>query len=394
MKTISNYITLEFAIYVLVLSSFVSFIWFVKKWFPLFKELKHINKQLNHLIGNIKTIDHATYDNLFQEISNSKTLSHYWAEFDETVIKDSSNEEIKIYNTKSFSMFLNLDMLLENKLSISFFRKVPSLITSLGLFFTFLFIVFGLSDLHFEGKQVVGIDHLINGLSAKFWSSVIAILISIVFTLVEDQMVRVIAKQYRDMIKLLDKKFEYKAVESYLSSLDKNISELNKTMKLFGTDLAGLIKDGLSEGMRPSTDRLLQAISTLEKQKSENIADTLSNIMQDFKSSLNQSTGSEFAELAGQITKLAQVMNDSSEKSALASARMDSLVKSLDENIIKQENTSAHSINRVQESFEQIIKELSSSSKIQSDNLKILMEEMLKNTSAATTGVISNVESC
>lgn len=394
-KAISSDPKLKVAVCVLLGFSILSLLFFLKKWIPLWRELSRTNKKLNDLLISIKIIDHSTYDSLYSEMKNSKTFSHYWNEFDETVIKDAASEDVKIYNTKPFSSFISLESLLESKLSISLFRKIPSLITSIGLFFTFLFIVYGLSELHIqEGKQVVqGIDHLINGLSAKFWSSVIAIFISIAFTLIEDRLVHIISNNYHAMMNLLDKKFENKTAEDYLASLDKNIAQLNNTMKLFGTDLAGVIKDGLTDGMKPSTDRLLQAISTLEKQKSENIADTLSNVLQEFKSTLNQSTGSEFAELGTQITRLAQIMNDSSEKTSLASMRMDNLVKSLDENLIKQENTSAHSITKVQESFEQILKGVSDSSRQQAENFKTLMDEMLKNTNSATNGVIANVES-
>jgi len=395
LRAISNYIDLRVAVYVLLGFSTLMLIYFLNKWIPLWRELSRTNKKLTDMLRSVKIIDHSTYESLHSEMKNSKTFSHFWNEFDETVIKETSSDDVKIFNTKSFSSFISLESLLESKLNISLFRKIPSLITSIGLFFTFLFIVFGLSELHFvEGKKTVeGIDHLINGLSAKFWSSVIAIFISILFTLIEDWLVRVISNNYHAMMNLLEKKFENKTAEDYLASLDKNIAQLNNTMKLFGTDLAGVIKTGLSEGMKPSTDRLLQAISTLEKQKSENIADTLSSVLQDFKSTLSQSTGSEFAELGTQITKLAQIMNDSSEKTSLASIRMDNLVKSLDENLTKQENTSAHSITKVQESFEQILKGVSESSKQQAENFKILMDEMLKNTNSATSGVIANVES-
>lgn len=391
-KAISSDPKLKVAVCVLLGFSILSLLFFLKKWIPLWRELSRTNKKLNDLLISIKTIDHSTYDSLCSEMKNSKTFSHYWNEFDETVIKDTASEDVKIYNTKPFSSFISLESLLESRLSISLFRKIPSLITSIGLFFTFLFIVFGLSQLHPKGNQIEGINVLVEGLSAKFWSSVIAIFISIAFTLIEDQLVRIISSNYHAMMNLLDKKFKNKTAEDYLASLDKNIAQLNNTMKLFGTDLAGVIKDGLTDGMKPSTDRLLQAISTLEKQKSENIADTLSNVLQEFKSTLSQSTGSEFAELGIQITKLAQIMNDSSEKTSLASMRMDNLVKSLDENLIKQENTSAHSITKVQESFEQILRGVSDSSRQQAENFKTLMDEMLKNTNSATNGVIANVE--
>lgn len=59
-------------------------------------------------------------------------------------------------------------------------------------------------------------------------------------------------KSYQRLIDILDGKFEFKAGEEYLRGINKNIYELSNTMKRFGTDLAGVIKEGLQEGSPPS----------------------------------------------------------------------------------------------------------------------------------------------
>ncbi len=269
-------------------------------------------------------------------------------------------------------------------------KKAP--LTSLGLLFTFLFIVFGLMQIHFQGKQILGIDVLISGLSAKFQSSVLAICLATVFTLLEHWAARSVSNSYRELIDLLDSKFEHKAPEDYLRSIDKNMRELSNSMKHFGTDLAGVIKSGLQEGMRPSTDRLLDAISNLEKQKSENIADTLTKVLQDFKSSLNQSAGSEFAELGANIGKLATVMNESAERSSAVSSKLDGLVRALDEQINKQEKLSDTSSTKLTESFGQLLGFIEQSTKSQSESLKLMMDELVSRTGTATSGMISNVD--
>ena len=163
-------------------------------------------------------------------------------------------------------------------------------------------------------------------------------------------------------------------------------------MKRFSTDLAGVIKEGLKEWMRPSTDRLLVAIENLEKQKSENIADTLTKLLGDFKSSLNQSTGNEFAALGSSVTKLAQIMNASAESSAAMTSRMDGLVTALDSQIQKHEQSSDASVAKLHQGFTSLLASIEKNTMIQNENLNRLLSDLVAKTSQATSGLVSNVE--
>lgn len=390
---LSKFINIEFALTVLTLFFLYSFLGIVVRWLKVGSKLKQALNAAKQTVGSAPAIDAEIYDSLSAKLKLIHIIDHAWSEFDETVIRDDSEEKIQIFNTKSISAFLRKEEILDRHLAASFNRKVPGILTSLGLLFTFLFIVFGLMEVHFLDKQVVGIDKLISGLSAKFQSSVLAIFLATIFTFIEHSAVRAVERQYQDLIDFLDHKFHHKAGEDYLRSIDRNMRELNHSMKRFSTDLAGVIKEGLQEGMRPSTDRLLVAIENLEKQKSENIADTLSKVLQDFKSSLNQSAGTEFAELGSNIGKLAVVMNESAEHSALASSRMDALIQSMDSQISKQEKMGDISVVRLNESFGQLLGFIEQSTKSQAEAMKTIMEEMISRTGTTTAGIIANVDS-
>lgn len=390
--TLSQFIHIEFALATLVLFFTYAVLTIVFKWLRTRIQLKNILRDAKEIINTSNAVDMDLYESLSQRLKKYPLISHAWSEFDETVIRDDSEEQIQIFNTKSISYFFRKEEILDHHLSVNFYRKVPGILTSLGLLFTFLFIVFGLMEIHFEGKQVVGIDKLISGLSAKFQSSVLAIFLATLFTFLEHWAVRDMERTYQELVDLLDSKFQHKASEDYLRSIDKNMRELNNSMRRFSTDLAGVIKEGLQEGMRPSTDRLLMAIENLEKQKSENIADTLAKVLQEFKTSLNQSAGSEFAELGSNIGRLALVMNESAERSSSVSSRMDSLVKALDEQMNKQEKLSDTSSTRLHESFAQLLVSIEQSTKSQTESTKQMMDELISRTGMATSGMISNVD--
>jgi len=394
LQVLATHIHNEQAVYLLAFILFLSLSLFTINWLSINRGLAAVIRRAEDLLKNVTTIDHATFDKLSEEISKSKLLSHYWGEFEETVIRDDSSDIIKIYNTRPFSDFFDRESLLENKLNLSSFRKVPSVLTSVGLFFTFLFIIFGLMNLHVQKTgKVDGIQLLIEGLSAKFQSSVVAIFFSLIFVVIEDRMVRIVEKQYNRLTDLFDKKFTRKTSEDFLRSIEKNIRDLNHSMKRFATDLAVPIQEGLMAAMRPSQDRLLLAIENLEKQKNENIADTLSSLLEEFKSTLTQGTGNEFSELAGKISKLATVMDQSADRSAQMAASIDSLLKALDGQLQKQERISDSSVEKLEQGFSKLLTSIDSSAKTQNSYLSKMLEDMVSRTREATTGLITNVES-
>ena len=71
----------------------------------------------------------------------------------------------------------------------AFHQAVPGILTALGLLATFVAILMALAGVTYNAadpmRPVSGIDQLINGLSGKFLSSIIALILSIVFTFFE-----------------------------------------------------------------------------------------------------------------------------------------------------------------------------------------------------------------
>jgi hypothetical protein len=71
----------------------------------------------------------------------------------------------------------------------SFHQAVPAVLTALGLLATFTAILSALSQLVYnpqlQGSPVSGIDKLINGLAGKFLTSIVALLLSVLYTFLE-----------------------------------------------------------------------------------------------------------------------------------------------------------------------------------------------------------------
>ena len=64
-------------------------------------------------------------------------------------------------------------------------QAVPGILTALGLLGTFSALLLGLADLRYTEKAVLGLSDLINALSGKFFTSVLALGSSLIFVLAE-----------------------------------------------------------------------------------------------------------------------------------------------------------------------------------------------------------------
>jgi hypothetical protein len=88
----------------------------------------------------------------------------------------------------------------------AFHQSVPGILTALGLLATFVAILMALAGVTYNARDamrpVSGIDQLINGLSGKFLSSIIALILSVVFTFLEKKVCdRQLRNSYDALIK-------------------------------------------------------------------------------------------------------------------------------------------------------------------------------------------------
>lgn len=88
--------------------------------------------------------------------------------------------------------------------------------TGIGLMFTFLAILIGLSKLHANGSEIDGIQGLINGLSGKFVTSIVGLACANAFTLLENSVWHRLDNRHRECVSLLDEMFPQKAADQHL----------------------------------------------------------------------------------------------------------------------------------------------------------------------------------
>ncbi len=118
--------------------------------------------------------------------------------------------EPTVSTERSAAEHFSFASLCATRLNVRFYQQLPAFLTGVGLMFTFLAILIGLSKLHANGSQIEGIQGLINGLAGKFVTSVVGLACANSFMLLEKSLWYRLAKHHRRLVSLLDAMFPRK----------------------------------------------------------------------------------------------------------------------------------------------------------------------------------------
>lgn len=232
------------------------------------------------------------------------------------------------------------------------FSAFPGILTGSGLTLTFIAILLGLLGVHYDKansiEPISGIDTLINGLSGKFLSSIVALLLSIAFTLIEKQVVRRLRGAYEDLLAKIGDSIPFLSttrilLDIHLFSAKQTVSVSNfssdfvdKFKNLVVPGLAFEMSSGVAEKMQdllsPTMDRMVgsldslqAAIVRLESQKQDSvtgefermakaleqsISQALSNMGREFRDALSGSARDEFGNVQGTLEATRTVISE------------------------------------------------------------------------------------
>jgi hypothetical protein len=254
----------------------------------------------------------------------------------------------------------------------AFFSSFPGLLTGSGLALTFVAILLALYKVHFNvanvESPVSGMPDLINGLSGKFLSSIIALLLSILFTLYEKQAVRGLRSKYEQLITAVSNTIPYLSPSRILLDIQRfsakqtvsvsNISSevVDRFVGAFNErvvpDLAAGMSSGVAEKMqtefRPTMERMTStleglqaAIVGLESQKQESVTgeirslvgsletslvQALSKMGSDFHEALSGAASQEFGNVQGTLEATRQMLSEMNSQFGSMQAALSTLI--------------------------------------------------------------------
>ncbi len=190
-----------------------------------------------------------------------------WAQFRKTLILQHVPwfVEPHIFSTRRAEDIFTQDTLMSHRVNLAFYSQLPSLVTGIGLLLTFLALFIGLSRLHADGHEIVGIQGLINGLAGKFLTSIVGLIAANLFTLIEKPTVFRLMNAHHSFLGLIDKLFPPKTMEQMLEQLTPMHSGRQASGGEIRERLGGMGTDSLAAPIA----ELTSAVRSLTKWKQD-----------------------------------------------------------------------------------------------------------------------------
>ena len=166
-----------------------------------------VSSETRRDLDDLHTLDRA--------VRSEQDFARDWFSYRKTLAVEQSAWflEPTVHSQRSASEFFSFESLCAAHLNVRFYRQLPAFMTGMGLMFTFLAILIGLSKLHANGSEIDGIQGLINGLSGKFVTSIVGLACANAFTLIEHSFWHRLDNRHRECISLLDEMFPQRATD-------------------------------------------------------------------------------------------------------------------------------------------------------------------------------------
>ena len=311
--------------------------------------------------GRVRTV--ADLESFSENLNKFDVLKITWSEYEETIVKEhDSNIEGGgfVFNTVAFEKFATWDEVVAKQFNKDILLRYPSIITSLGLALTFIFIAYGLNALHVKDDGAIdGIGSLINSLSSKFLASIAALICSIIFGILEGTFISDLEKSYRRLAISLDQCFRRKTEQEYLREIASRTSESRDLLQKLTFELADTLKKGvsagLSEALQPTTTTLIQALSAIQSEKKESISETMKELVGEFRTAMTGAAGSEIKDLSENLKSLVNIIRDGSETSSESNRILRQTADQLAEQAKAQREISGSALSEMQDRMTKMV---------------------------------------
>ena len=310
----------------------------------------------------------------------------WWTAVDAHIEHYTSPQDVEgWFLTEKPRQVLPHEVVIGKRFHSAIFGAFPGLLTGAGLTLTFIAILWALYGVHYDKSNTVdpisGIDVLINGLSGKFLSSIVALLLSILFTLYEKSAVRGLRNRYERLIAgigeaipdlppsriLLDiRRYTHDQTVS-ISNISSDV--VDRFVGAFNIGVVPNLASGMSAGvaeklqsefrptmqqMNGTLESLKAAILGLESQKQESVTGeirtlltsletsmvgALSKMGQDFHQALTGAASQEFGNVKGTLEATRGMLSDMNTQFASMQAAFSAIIEKADQSTSDQMKT-------------------------------------------------------
>jgi len=194
----------------------------------------------------------SIYDSLSSAFEDLPLLQAAWQAIASSIVVTRREEEERFWIGDDIGQILSGAGMIDNQS----YRTAPTVISGIGLLATFLAILVALLDVRLVQNRVQGLDLLVQGLSGKFLSSVVAVACATILIHAEKGLSRPVRAAVASLASALRTLLPRLAPAQILSDLHREIAAQSKMFGIFRSELGQEIREGVAEGVRPALSDL------------------------------------------------------------------------------------------------------------------------------------------
>lgn len=256
------------------------------------KNYSKTEKNLKSVYGFLQTMNKKEISYRFNQLDEFMSENSYtntsWEDFKKALIfpeklytaaqnaKSGGNYSPEIYLTVDASYFFNEETLIYSKINHKFIQVMPTLLTGLGPFFTFLKMAIAFTSVDFSATATgSSLNGLIAGIQMAALCSVFAVGYSLLFMFIEKILYNRKCKKYYLLIqKEFIRLFDVCTSEQFLLDLVKEskMQSVNneKLLKTLPIDFAKAVSKSIGEITTPYLENILYSLNKINESMDKN----------------------------------------------------------------------------------------------------------------------------
>lgn len=337
---------------------FLIFAFIIKKYYDnCYCQCDRLGSMLVQTAQKLKEFSKLEYDARFYDIDNvlseNNFLKDAWNEYKKTLTKAQESDRTHLYSTQAVSDYINFSSVTRN-INIEFWQNIGGVFTGIGIFGTFLGLVFGLYSIDVTTANIdemkTSIGGLLSGISTAFYTSLMGVFCALIFNYFHNKCVINAKEKLAVVVKFLEDMYPRRTQEYWLSEAINQNQKQTEALQNFGSDLAIVLGNQLEEKLNPGFDRLAKDLAKIMQ---DNLAPTLQGVKESLDNlnnggvkaigeGINDGMGNELKGFASTLIDLQKDMKDSfamtQQIGAEANKKLTTMVDDLADRLSKSSN--------------------------------------------------------
>jgi hypothetical protein len=246
----------------------------------------------------------AGFGDFHEFASHHDILGHLWREYSETLVLPSPGDaRIVIRNSDHAGSYFNLSTIVEGRINLRVYREVSNYLPGFGILGTFvgltagIFLAQGGLTTDDPGRMRESLRQLLNGASLAFWTSIIGLVCSLIYSPREKAWTHKLQKAIEEFCEALDARMERVTLEQVAADQLRELKDQTTQLQRFNTDLAVSISSALDERLAgrfaPLLDRTLAALEGIRTDSKQSDEEMIQRLASQFHQTFTGAAGSE-----------------------------------------------------------------------------------------------------